>query len=88
MNRTAARPSLEDAIQNPPGACSLCRRKYAPYVGIFVPRPEFGPMIGQPAGKQRIVVYSLCQSCMDLPDREKRLEESMVAAFSEGQKRQ
>lgn len=34
------------------------------YTSIFFPKPEEARLIGQPPGKQRIVVYGMCEECV------------------------
>ena len=47
-------------------------------IGMSSPNENFTRSIGQPAGKQLIVVYGLCDACLHLPDRNARIEKAML----------
>ena len=55
------------------GICMLCGGSSTVF-GAFFPKPEFAERLGQPEGKQRIVAYALCDQCVELPDRDARVE--------------
>ena len=46
--------------------------------GVFHPSPAFGKRIGQPAGKLRLVVYSLCDRCHEAAGSRERVEGRIV----------
>jgi hypothetical protein len=58
--------------------CCLCDERAA-LMGIFVPTESFARRIGQPEGKQRVVLYALCEPCSRLPDRNERVEQRDAA---------
>jgi hypothetical protein len=57
--------------------CCLCGHA-AKQIGVFSPNENFARRIGQRSGKQRIVMYGLCESCLRLPDRNARVEQAML----------
>lgn len=63
--------------------CCLCGNAKAPISALYAPADDAGAqMIGQPAGKQRFILYALCTECVDLPDRAERVEAIVVWASS------
>lgn len=58
-------------------SCCLC---HAPgYVmGVFTPTQSFAKRIGQPPGKQRVVVYWLCPDCTEMTDVIDLVEQAML----------
>jgi hypothetical protein len=57
--------------------CYLCDQ-LATHVGIFTPNRAFAKRIGEPEGKQRVVVYMLCDACMERPDRMQAVEAHLL----------
>jgi hypothetical protein len=72
---------LADAMANPKKygvtGCSLCDQPFLA-VGLFVPTESFAKRIGQPKGKQRLIVYGLCEGCFGLPDKADRVEAALL----------
>ena len=73
---------LGDAVLHPAKygirGCALCYRLPIQFTALFVPTESFGKRIGQPAGKQRLVVYGLCAACSELPNLTDRVEAAML----------
>lgn len=61
--------------------CCRCG-EVAVVLGVFTPNAQFASRIGQPKGKERIVFYGLCKTCMELPDRNQRVENAMLDDLS------
>jgi hypothetical protein len=51
-------------------------------VGIFIAHEKYQKRLGAPAGKQRLVVYVLCEDCFSRPDRNERVEDKILATVS------
>ncbi len=72
---------IKDALEHPDkygvSYCTLCGGRRA-YVALFIPSPDFAKKIGQPEGKERLVVYALCDPCFALPDRVAKVEWQML----------
>jgi len=67
---------IQEAQKKP---CILCGKK-ADAAGVFIPdNPEFAAKIGQPKGKTRLCVYSICDRCHKKSDWMERVEQSMLA---------
>lgn len=47
--------------------CSWCRKAVATYVGTFF--PDDPQKFGAPEGKERVVVYALCDRCFAIRDQ-------------------
>ena len=69
---------LAALLARPVPPCVLCGDKAA-WRGLWRPTPECSQVLGAPAGKIRIVAYSLCRGCRALPDANTRAEERMLA---------
>ena len=61
-------------------ACLLCKRKKAPWQGIFL--PDNSIKFGGIPGKDRVLCYRLCTRCKRLPDRMDRVERYMEQQFA------
>jgi hypothetical protein len=44
--------------------CFLCK-KPPEYTNAYVPTPDVAKRLGQPKGKQRVIIYGVCEPCMD-----------------------
>lgn len=62
--------------------CDLCGKQPLTYasVGVLYPNAEFNKRIGAPQGKIRVVVYTLCEACSEIPDAERndRVEKAIL----------
>ena len=57
--------------------CFFCNKE--PVVaGVFYPTDEVSKKMGAPDGKHRIIVYSLCKDCVNIPDVQKKIEEIVI----------
>ena len=65
------------------GCCLLCGERPAPFVGLFVPTPEFSARLMAPAGKHRTVLFCLCPGCKGLPDAGERADAEMMRLADE-----
>lgn len=45
--------------------CFSCSSKRPEFTNAFVPTSPVAKRLGQPEGKQRVIIYGVCQSCMD-----------------------
>ena len=61
-----------------PWPCVLCGAR-AEFIGIYAPGPAHNALIGAPVGKQRLVAYRLCETCLELPDVFRRVESELIA---------
>jgi hypothetical protein len=69
---------LADFIKNPRRygfTRCLCGRPPR-YLALFEPTHAFAKRIGQPKGKQRLLLYALCQECAEGP--QERVEQAIV----------
>jgi hypothetical protein len=82
-NRDRQIQMVEDACHNPwkygVAACSLCSDVAISTTVLFVPNETFAKKIGEPKGKQRVMVYALCERCFELPDRDDKVERAILA---------
>ena len=82
-NRDRQIQIVEDAIRNPAkygiAACSLCHDDAISTTVLFVPNETFAKKIGEPKGKQRVIVYALCNRCADLPNSADRVHRAILA---------
>ena len=60
--------------------CMLCGKK-PDGAGVFFPSVEFGPKVGQPKGKTRACVYSLCSKCKSKSDWEEKVEQALIKSY-------
>tara|TARA_R110000868_G_scaffold385800_2_gene653832 strand:- start:915 stop:1184 length:270 start_codon:yes stop_codon:yes gene_type:complete len=58
--------------------CLLCGKK-SDAVGIFFPDGEFAVKVGQPKGKTRVFVYSLCSRCKKKSDCSEKIDQHILA---------
>jgi hypothetical protein len=63
----------------PPGPALRAVRRPAEVEGLWHPTPECSRALGAPAGKVRLVSYSLCAACRAFPDATERAEGRMLA---------
>jgi hypothetical protein len=77
--RARIAPILRDPARFGLTRCTVCLGP-ADATGVFFPNESFARRIGQPEGKRRILLYSLCDSCAEEPGWQARLE----AIFLEG----
>ena len=52
-----------DGLLAAPSTCAICDSNKVRYRAYYIPAPDFAKLIGQPHGKLRRVVYSLCARC-------------------------
>lgn len=45
-------------------SCFHCGRRDPEFTNAYVPTPLIAKRLGQPAGKQRIMIYGVCEPCM------------------------
>jgi hypothetical protein len=73
---------VQDVIDHPQDyglrVCSFCGVNPIYMVAVFIPNEQFAKRIGQPPGKERLVVYALCENCFAMPDKEKRAEDAIL----------
>jgi len=66
--------------------CLLC--KHEPVageqaaIGLFFADKKHQKRLGAPHGMDRIIIYLLCDDCMDVPDRNERVEDKIFAAVN------
>lgn len=57
---------LRDALKHPEKygltRCVLCAGPPA-FIGVFGPNPDFARRLGAPKGKQRLILYAVCNNC-------------------------
>jgi hypothetical protein len=75
VSSTALRTGLALAALQP---CCLCDNPRTAASAMFVPSERFGRLIGAPAGKHRVVFYSLCASCLDRGDKTELIETGLL----------
>ncbi len=51
-------------------------------LGVFIANDKNQKRIGAPTGKQRLLIYVLCEDCHALPDRNERVEDKIIAVAS------
>lgn len=83
MEQKEAQKLVAAALKDPRAygieSCIVCKSGDITNVGLFVPtNPTFASRIGQPKGKTRVVVYALCESCFDSPNRDAQVEAAMI----------
>ena len=69
---------LADALRDPMkygiSGCALCGERHLAATALYVPADAVAKRLGQPKGKKRLIVYFLCQSCSEIPDKADRVE--------------
>jgi hypothetical protein len=60
--------------------CSVCGGP-SDLLSFFWPSPSFARRIRQPKGKMRVIMYGICHTCRELPDREKIVEQKILRDF-------
>jgi hypothetical protein len=68
---------LLGVLERPAPDCALCGGP-PHWRGLWHPTPECSRALGAPAGKTRLVCYSLCRECQALPDAITRVEDLML----------
>ena len=54
--------------------CFSCNKKKPEFTNVYVPTAPVAKRLGQPQGKQRIIIYGVCQSCMDVHGKAQIME--------------
>jgi hypothetical protein len=67
-------PLFDSTADNTPTSCVLCNQP-ADVVGVFEPSESGRKRLNLPAGRQRFVLYGLCNPCFEIPDKTYRIEE-------------
>ena len=62
-----------------PKICMLCGAPRTHVGSFFANEKVSREVMGAPEGKERVVLYALCDACKNLPDRNQRVEEHMFA---------
>jgi hypothetical protein len=70
---------IKEAQKKP---CLLCGKK-SDAVGLFFPSGEFAVKVGQPKGKTRLFVYSLCSRCKKKSDCSEKIDQRILAGVFE-----
>ncbi len=73
------REEAEAAVRVAGRKCYLCG-KPADLVGIFF--PDNPQQYGAPAGKARLVIYGLCQTCQETPGTAEAVEDKALRALT------
>ena len=45
--------------------CFSCSGKSPEFTNAYVPTAPVAKRLGQPEGKQRVIIYGVCRTCMD-----------------------
>ena len=68
---------LDKASKQP---CILCGG-HGFYGAMFIPDKEHQELFGAPDGKERMMFYSICESCKASSNRSKRIESIILAGI-------
>ncbi len=70
--------ALRDPRAHGVTGCLLCGGPFS-ITALFTTTPEFGKRIGAPPGKQRVLVYGMCEGCRELPNSVELVESKILS---------
>jgi hypothetical protein len=66
--------------------CLVCGHRPGPgdtaALGLFIADNKHQKRLGAPQGKERMIIYLLCEDCYALPDRNECVEDKIFATVS------